>query len=152
MMSSLQNPAEVNLKDGEVPQGIQGAFFLIGLFVALCLFSFACYFLWSALTHSDRWGLAEWIALGSAAMFLVVMGRWCIGLGLSLFGFFRHQTRLENPTSLPFVSIFVPCYNEGGTITAALESLLELDYPHYEVIVINDGSKDDTLQIGRAHV
>ncbi|MGH9859338.1 MAG: glycosyltransferase family 2 protein, partial [Candidatus Acidiferrales bacterium] len=38
-----------------------------------------------------------------------------------------------------------PAHNEAGTIEAAVRSLLSLDYPDYEVIVVNDGSSDNTL-------
>jgi cellulose synthase/poly-beta-1,6-N-acetylglucosamine synthase-like glycosyltransferase len=44
------------------------------------------------------------------------------------------------------VSIIVPAYNEEVTIVNCTEMLLELDYPDYEVIVVNDGSKDQTLR------
>lgn len=44
------------------------------------------------------------------------------------------------------ISIIVPAYNEAVTIVESTRSLLNLKYPNYEVIVINDGSKDDTLQ------
>lgn len=47
---------------------------------------------------------------------------------------------------LPMVSLIVPAYNEGLVIQAALRSLLDLDYPNYEVIVVNDGSSDDTYE------
>jgi poly-beta-1,6 N-acetyl-D-glucosamine synthase len=47
---------------------------------------------------------------------------------------------------LPLISIVVPAYNEGVVIRQALEALLELDYPNYEVIVVNDGSSDDTAE------
>jgi cellulose synthase/poly-beta-1,6-N-acetylglucosamine synthase-like glycosyltransferase len=43
------------------------------------------------------------------------------------------------------VSVIVPAYNEGTSLVPAIESLLELDYPEFEVIVVNDGSKDGTL-------
>ena len=46
----------------------------------------------------------------------------------------------------PPVSILVPAYNEEATITSSVQSLLQLNYPEYEVIVINDGSKDGTLE------
>ncbi len=46
--------------------------------------------------------------------------------------------------SLPMVSLVVPAYNEGVVIQPALRSLLQLDYPNYEVIVVDDGSTDDT--------
>lgn len=46
----------------------------------------------------------------------------------------------------PPVSILVPAYNEGVTIQASIRSLLLLDYPQYEVLVIDDGSSDDTYE------
>ncbi|SHF06868.1 glycosyltransferase family 2 protein [Thermomonas hydrothermalis] len=46
----------------------------------------------------------------------------------------------------PPVSILVPAYNEARTIVATVRSLLRLDYPNFEVVVINDGSTDDTLK------
>jgi cellulose synthase/poly-beta-1,6-N-acetylglucosamine synthase-like glycosyltransferase len=46
----------------------------------------------------------------------------------------------------PPISIIVPAYNEGKNIIASVRSLLELRYPRLEVVVVNDGSKDDTLE------
>ena len=46
----------------------------------------------------------------------------------------------------PFVSILVPAYNEGAVIQGSIRSLMQLDYPRYEVIVIDDGSSDDTYR------
>jgi cellulose synthase/poly-beta-1,6-N-acetylglucosamine synthase-like glycosyltransferase len=46
---------------------------------------------------------------------------------------------------LPPVSIVVPAYNEGPLMSRAVASLLALDYPEYEVVVVDDGSTDDTL-------
>jgi cellulose synthase/poly-beta-1,6-N-acetylglucosamine synthase-like glycosyltransferase len=45
----------------------------------------------------------------------------------------------------PPVSVLVPAYNEEATIAASVRSMLQLDYPELEVIVINDGSRDGTL-------
>ena len=47
----------------------------------------------------------------------------------------------------PPVSILVPAYNEEATIAASLRSLLQLNYSQFEVIAINDGSKDDTFAV-----
>jgi cellulose synthase/poly-beta-1,6-N-acetylglucosamine synthase-like glycosyltransferase len=44
------------------------------------------------------------------------------------------------------VSIIAPAYNEGLTIVSNAKSLLSQEYPKYEVIIINDGSTDDTLE------
>lgn len=46
----------------------------------------------------------------------------------------------------PFVSIVVPAYNEGEVIESSLASLLEMRYPYYEIIAVDDGSTDDTYQ------
>ncbi|MFM8332328.1 MAG: poly-beta-1,6-N-acetyl-D-glucosamine synthase [Candidatus Methylumidiphilus sp.] len=47
----------------------------------------------------------------------------------------------------PPVSILIPCYNEAGNIRETLEFLLRQNYPDYEILAINDGSKDNTLDI-----
>jgi cellulose synthase/poly-beta-1,6-N-acetylglucosamine synthase-like glycosyltransferase len=46
----------------------------------------------------------------------------------------------------PTISLIVPAYNEEATIVQSLRSLLLLNYPEYEVVVVNDGSTDATLQ------
>jgi len=43
------------------------------------------------------------------------------------------------------ITIIVPAYNEEATIIDNITSLLDLNYPEFEIIVVNDGSKDDTL-------
>jgi cellulose synthase/poly-beta-1,6-N-acetylglucosamine synthase-like glycosyltransferase len=45
----------------------------------------------------------------------------------------------------PPVTVILPGFNEQATIAASVRSLLQLEYPEYEVIVVNDGSRDATL-------
>ena len=45
----------------------------------------------------------------------------------------------------PGISLIVPAYNEEATIGESLRSLLLLNYPEYEVVVVNDGSTDHTM-------
>lgn len=52
---------------------------------------------------------------------------------------------LASSTHAPSVSILAPAYNEGMTIVENIRSLLSIYYVNLEVIVINDGSKDDCL-------
>lgn len=47
---------------------------------------------------------------------------------------------------LPSISVIAPAYNEEKTIINSTNSLLNLEYPDYELIIVNDGSKDATLQ------
>lgn len=47
----------------------------------------------------------------------------------------------------PKVSVVVCSYNGGATLRQCLESLLDVNYPDYEIIVVDDGSTDDTVDI-----
>jgi cellulose synthase/poly-beta-1,6-N-acetylglucosamine synthase-like glycosyltransferase len=48
---------------------------------------------------------------------------------------------------LPPVSIILPAYNEEKTIVESVTSLLFIKYPSYELIVVNDGSRDQTMHV-----
>jgi cellulose synthase/poly-beta-1,6-N-acetylglucosamine synthase-like glycosyltransferase len=68
--------------------------------------------------------------------------------------FWRHQHRhsvrsralLDRLASPPLVSIVVPAYNEELTVVESVRSLLALDYAAREIVVVNDGSLDGTLE------
>ena len=49
----------------------------------------------------------------------------------------------------PMVSVLIPCFNEADNLNTSIPHLLNMDYPNYELIFINDGSRDNTLQIIR---
>jgi len=61
---------------------------------------------------------------------------------LSIYPPIRETRKIEHP--LPFVSVIIPARNEAHCIEGCLNSLKSLDYPNYEVIVINDRSEDGT--------
>lgn len=54
---------------------------------------------------------------------------------------------IRNEKNFIPISVLVPAYNEQVTICDCIASLLELDYPEYEIILIDDGSKDDTSRV-----
>jgi poly-beta-1,6-N-acetyl-D-glucosamine synthase len=96
------------------------------------------------------------LSLGFFGFFVALMGRHGLLVVLSMFD---QLDRVAPPRAAaqygtgrfePMVSVIVPAYNEGPCIDAALRSLLALDYPRYEVIVVDDGSSDDTLDRARA--
>lgn len=51
------------------------------------------------------------------------------------------------PDEAPGISIVAPAFNEEVIIVDSVHSLLSLDYPNFEVIIVNDGSKDETLPL-----
>ena len=51
----------------------------------------------------------------------------------------------------PFVSVIIPVYNNAQSISATLESVLEQDYPLFEVVVVDGGSSDRTLEIVKSY-
>ena len=84
----------------------------------------------------------------------ILNGLYLSLLVVSFFGVIRQEraTRLM-PTSflfkehmLPSISIISPSFNEEASIVESVSSLLTLRYPDYEVIVVNDGSRDSTLE------
>ncbi|MFQ5678888.1 MAG: glycosyltransferase [Gemmatimonadota bacterium] len=82
-------------------------------------------------------------------LFLMSVGEtwknWMLATRLHLSARFDRET-------LPPISIIIPAYNEAVTILDTLEAQLALEYPHLEVIVVNDGSEDETFDaIQRAY-
>lgn len=59
---------------------------------------------------------------------------------------YRMMNAIRNDYYIP-ISIVVPAYNEEVTVTSTVQSLLALDYKVYEIIVVDDGSKDDTSKV-----
>lgn len=65
---------------------------------------------------------------------------------LHLKGLEDYELLAKSPYTPP-VSILVPAYNEEKTIEASLKSLMALRFPAFEIIVVNDGSKDRTMDV-----
>jgi poly-beta-1,6-N-acetyl-D-glucosamine synthase len=88
---------------------------------------------------------ALWFTLLAGLSFFVLL-RWC---AIQTLAFLCHCRLRPSPPpardSWPLVSILVPAHQESETIASALRALIELDYPTYEIIVVDDGSKDDTF-------
>ena len=57
------------------------------------------------------------------------------------------EESLQDPPVWPRISVIVPAYNEEKVIQTTIESLLATDYPDKEIVVVDDGSKDNTLNL-----
>lgn len=53
-------------------------------------------------------------------------------------------------TNAPFVSVLMPAYNAEKTLAKCLKSILVQNFPDFEVVVINDGSIDKTLEVAKS--
>ena len=59
----------------------------------------------------------------------------------------RARWRLMGSRAAPSISMLAPAYNEAATISESVRGLLALYYPNLEVVVVNDGSRDETVQV-----
>ena len=75
---------------------------------------------------------------------------WIAGAIMYYFGHERAMAPHDYPDPLshwPPISILVPCYNEGENAEETLSTAAAVDYPDFEVIAINDGSRDNTAEV-----
>jgi cellulose synthase/poly-beta-1,6-N-acetylglucosamine synthase-like glycosyltransferase len=59
---------------------------------------------------------------------------------------FNQGNILQGSPLAPGITVLAPAFNEGPTIIFNVRSLLTLNYPKYEIIIINDGSTDNSLE------
>lgn len=72
---------------------------------------------------------------------------WMLGAVLFYWRWERRDPPYRQPVALadtPPVSVLIPCYNEGDNVEETVAHALALDYPEFEVVAINDGSRDNT--------
>ena len=92
---------------------------------------------------------------GMLILYAVVLSVAYLSLAaISIFGmraYLRYSARfdyrgiLSSPLA-PGISLLAPAYNEGNTIIDNVKSLLSVMYNNLEVVIINDGSKDNTME------
>ncbi len=125
------------------------AFLLLGVVVSLVAGALLLY--WGL--RQVQWDLPSAFVRGSMVVLLVFLLLLILRyLALLWFSYLNHLEEDEQePGHLPPVTILVPAYNEGAVIQGSIRSLLSLDYPRYEILVIDDGSSDDTSIKARAY-
>ena len=97
----------------------------------------------------------EWLVLG---YFVAVNGIYLVLLVSACTEMIEHQRlarsedlkRLLGSAVAPRISLLAPAYNEEATIAQSLRSLMSLHYSNLEVVVVNDGSSDGTMDVLRA--
>ncbi|HXY15948.1 MAG TPA: glycosyltransferase [Terriglobales bacterium] len=119
-----------------------------------------------ALPANERWaaridwlGFALWdfVSKGIVWIFflgdLLMTGRLLSIGALAIYDRVR-QNQVDAPVGAasyrPKVAVLIPAYNEEKVITRTVQAVLDSDYPDLRVIVIDDGSRDRTLEVARA--
>lgn len=88
-------------------------------------------------------------------LYFVALNSYYLGLNFAALFFLRKRNENRVFTDMPKtfsgyelpISIIVPAYNEEKTIEASVRALIQMNYPQFEVIVVNDGSTDSTMQV-----
>jgi cellulose synthase/poly-beta-1,6-N-acetylglucosamine synthase-like glycosyltransferase len=96
----------------------------------------------------------DWLILG---YFVVVNGTLALLLASAAVEMRAHRLdvwretrwRVLSSEVAPTISVLAPAYNEARTVSDSVRSLLTLRYPSLEVVVVNDGSSDGTLDVLR---
>jgi poly-beta-1,6-N-acetyl-D-glucosamine synthase len=135
-------------------QALVEAMFVLGL---ICTLAFCWISAREIVRHAAAFGGSSGEA-SQGVLVLIVAGvslafslRWLVIQAFVI----RHYARTthESPPPVahwPFVSILVPGFNEAPSIQATLRSLLAIDYPQFEVLVLDDGSTDGMADVARA--
>jgi YaiO family outer membrane protein len=90
--------------------------------------------------------LIIYVAAISAMYLLLILLGYFVLRREQPFPISSREQLLRSPL-LPSIAIVAPAYNEAATCRQSVRNMLALRYPNHEVIVVNDGSKDETLKI-----
>jgi cellulose synthase/poly-beta-1,6-N-acetylglucosamine synthase-like glycosyltransferase/peptidoglycan/xylan/chitin deacetylase (PgdA/CDA1 family)/spore germination protein YaaH len=104
-------------------------------------------------SYFDRWGFTAYAILCTLLMFIFLTGDALIVTRLlvlsTLAVFNRFRSNPKELASQPPVAVLIPAFNEEKVVVRTVCSVLASEYPNLRVIVIDDGSTDDTLNTAR---
>jgi len=123
--------------------------FLSGIFSIFLIITIILTLPLTVLTWS---GLFVYASIVSLVIFLFILLIRYFGTLFMAYFYITRYTTQDREGFYPFISIIVPVYNEGVVLQNSIESLLDIDYPNYEIIIVNDGSTDDTSAIAEEFV
>jgi cellulose synthase/poly-beta-1,6-N-acetylglucosamine synthase-like glycosyltransferase len=91
--------------------------------------------------------LLEYAIIVTLVIFLLILLIRYFGILILAYLYLNEYTFKKNDNFKPFISIIIPVFNEGKVLEKTIGSLLDLNYSNYEIIIVNDGSTDNTKEI-----
>lgn len=136
---TARGPAYLKLRYGKRGPSVFIAFLFVTPFVLGTIVAYEGYSLWESPVRTILlWALT--VTFWSNMMFVP----------LAVFSKYKENLQPE-PTSFPPLTVLVPAFNEEKVIARTIDALIDTDYPHKEIIVIDDGSSDQTLHIAQRY-
>lgn len=102
---------------------------------------------WISFIYYFNWGILSFaVTVMSSYLILALISFVGLRKYLRANRFVNYEILLSSELA-PAISLIAPAYNEGLTIEENVKSLLSLNYNNYEVIIVNDGSKDQSMEL-----
>ena len=79
-------------------------------------------------------------------MLLYVLGAFKFNKDYESIPSMKEVSKLSGEREFPLISILVPAYNEAKVIRTVIRNYKKIDYPNFEIILVDDGSSDDTYE------